>query len=98
LLLRAVEDTGNHSGKGMPVDFLLGSKAKKLIRFTHKADSVYRRGTHKTRCEWLALHTQLTTHRLLREVVTSRGYIIYKLTSEGRSLCDGQTTSARTCT
>jgi ATP-dependent DNA helicase RecQ len=84
LLLRAVDDTGNHSGKGLPVDFLVGSKAKKVVRFTHKLDSVYRRGTHKTKAEWMALHAQLTNQHLLREVATSRGFIVYKLTKEGR--------------
>lgn len=84
LLLQAVEDTGNHAGKGLPVNFLMGSKAKKVIRFNHKVNSVYRRGTHKTKAEWIAIHAQLTHLKLLREVVTGRGFIVYKLTPQGR--------------
>jgi len=84
LLLQAVEDTGNHAGRGLPVDFLMGSRAKKVIRFVHKVNSVYKRGTHKTKTEWVAIHGQLTHLNLLREVVTGRGFIVYKLTPEGR--------------
>jgi ATP-dependent DNA helicase RecQ len=86
LLLRAVEDTGNHSGKMLPVDFLLGSKSKKMARFSHKVGSVYRHGTHKLKADWIALHTQLTAVNLLREIATPRGYIVYKLTTTGRML------------
>jgi ATP-dependent DNA helicase RecQ len=86
LLLQAVDDTGNHAGKSMPVDFLLGSKSKKLARFVHKVGSAYRRGTHKTKAEWIAIHAQLTKLYLLREVATSRGFIVYKLTDAGRHL------------
>jgi ATP-dependent DNA helicase RecQ len=86
LLLQAVADTGDHSGTGLPVDFLLGSKAKKLVRFTYKSDSVYRRGRHKSKLAWIGIHRQLIALKLLREVVTSRGYIVYKLTPSGRAL------------
>lgn len=85
LLLQAVERTGNHSGKGLPVDFLLGSKAKKVARFVGTG-SVYRHGTHKTKVEWVAIHAQLLNLGLLREVVTSRGFVVYKLTREGHLL------------
>jgi ATP-dependent DNA helicase RecQ len=86
LLLQAVEDTGNHSGKILPVDFLLGSKSKKMARFLHKVGSVYRHGTHKPKADWMAIHAQLTAVNLLREIATPRGYIVYKLTNEGRML------------
>ena len=86
LLLQAVEDTGNHSGKVLPVDFLLGSKSKKVARFVHKVGSVYRHGTHRPKSDWIAIHAQLTAVHLLREVATSRGFIVYKLTAAGRTL------------
>jgi ATP-dependent DNA helicase RecQ len=86
LLLRAVSETGDHSGARLPVDFLLGSKSKKLVRFIQKADCVYNRGRHKTKSDWIGIHRQLTQQKLLREVVTSRGYVVYKLTASGRSL------------
>jgi ATP-dependent DNA helicase RecQ len=85
LLLQSIHDTGNYCGKGIPVDVLLGSKAKKVVRFAHKIGS-YRRGTHKTKAEWVAIHVQLTKSKLLREVVTPRGFVVYKLTREGRLL------------
>jgi ATP-dependent DNA helicase RecQ len=86
LLLQAVLDTGDHSGTGLPVDFLLGSKSKKLVRFRHKIDCVYNRGRHKKKSDWIGIHRQLTSQKLLREVVTTRGYVVYKLTASGRSL------------
>jgi ATP-dependent DNA helicase RecQ len=89
LLLQAVDETGNHSGRGLPIDYLMGSKSKKVLRFVGRhtiVDSAYRRGSHKTKAEWVAIHTQLTNVHLLREVATPRGFIVYKLTSEGRLL------------
>jgi superfamily II DNA helicase RecQ len=86
LLLQAVADTGDHSGTGLPIDFLLGSKAKKLLRFTYKIDCTHGCGRHKSKLDWTDIHRQLTTLKLLREVVTSRGYIVYKLTPSGRAL------------
>ena len=86
LLLQAVEDTGNHSGKILPVDFLLGSKSKKVARFVHKVGSVYCHGKHKPKAEWMKIHAQLTAVNLMKEVNTSRGFIVYKLTPEGRRL------------
>ena len=86
LLLQSVSETGDHSGTGLPIDFLLGSKSKKLLRFTHKIDCVYGQGRHKKTSDWISIHRQLSAQRLLREVVTSRGYVVYKLTASGRSL------------
>jgi ATP-dependent DNA helicase RecQ len=86
LLLQAVADTGDHSGTRLPIDFLLGSKSKKLSKFNHGTDSVYNHGRHRSKTDWINIHRQLTTTKLLREVVTSRGYIVYKLTVSGRAL------------
>jgi superfamily II DNA helicase RecQ len=85
LLLQAIVDTGNHSGSGLPIAFLLGSKSKKLVRFIHNMDCVYNRGRHKTRNDWINIHRQLITTKLLREVITSRGFIVYKITVNGLS-------------
>jgi ATP-dependent DNA helicase RecQ len=82
ILLQAIVTTGNHTGKRLPIDFLLGSKSKKVARFA--SCFCYRSGTHKTRDEWMVLHTHLQYLHLLRETVTPRGYLVYKITAAGR--------------
>lgn len=85
LLLSAISDTGNYSGRRTPIDFLLGSRSKKVLKFQHKTPNVYGRGSHRSSQEWTILHNQLNRHHLIHEVVTRKGYVIYKLTVTGRS-------------
>jgi len=84
LLLHAIATTGNHAGKRLPIDFLLGSRSKKVARFASCFG--YREGRHQSRDAWMVLHAHLLQVHLLREVVSSRGYVVYKLTSAGRSI------------
>jgi ATP-dependent DNA helicase RecQ len=83
LLLTAMKETGNYSGRRLPVDFLLGSKSKKLTRFRnlHKS-SVYAQGRHHSRETWIAIHRQLVDLKAIREVVTTRGYVVFKTTAD----------------
>lgn len=81
LLLRALAQTGNHHGRGVPVDFLLGSRKKNIrsfaLRYDEK-DSVYGRGRHLSRDDWMALHKKTVRHHGIREICTRQGYIIFK--------------------
>ena len=88
LLLRAVMCTGGYTGKCLPVDYLLGSKLKKVVRYIHHPESVYNRGRHRNRTYWLSIHKGLMKSRYLKEVITSRGFVVYKITKRGVSWMD----------
>jgi ATP-dependent DNA helicase RecQ len=85
LLLQALRQTGNHHGRGVPVDFLLGSK-KKNIRFLaeryQESDSVYGKGQYQSREDWIVLHKKTVHHQGIREICTRHGYIIFKTRDE----------------
>jgi ATP-dependent DNA helicase RecQ len=83
LLLTAIQQTGNFSGKRLPIDLLLGSKSKKVKRFIGRVNSVYHNGNHMVRSDWTRLYGTLIKKKLISEVITSRGYVIYKLTRQG---------------
>ena len=89
LLLGAIVHTGNYAGRGLPVDFVLGARTKNVTRFARDASTAYGRGKHRTRLEWILVHTSLVHAGLLREVVTTRGFVIYKLTESGHARLRG---------
>jgi ATP-dependent DNA helicase RecQ len=81
LLLQALRQTGNHHGRGVPVDFLLGSRKKNILLFAERyqeVNSVYGKGQYRSREEWIALHKKTVQHRGIREICTRHGYIIFK--------------------
>jgi ATP-dependent DNA helicase RecQ len=83
LLLTAIHQTGNYSGKRLPIDFLLGSKSKKLKRFVKVPNSVYNNGKHLSAGQWMNLYHVIIKRKFIREIITARGYVIYKLTLLG---------------
>ena len=86
LLLRAAHETGGYSGRRLPIDLLLGSKSKKIRRFVHGGTTVYAKGCHHTSVEWSRIHRQLVVLELLQEIVTNRGFVVYRLTSAGTGI------------
>jgi ATP-dependent DNA helicase RecQ len=86
LLLCAIAQTGDYAGKRMPIDFLLGSKNKKLKRFVHCPTSVFGKGRYLTRTKWVAVHYQACHKKFIHEILTHRGYTVYKLTNSGKSM------------
>ena len=85
LLLMAVKQTGNYSGKRLPIDFLLGSNSKKLKRFKKMPGSVHNHGRHLQFDEWVHIFNALVACKLIREVITNRGYVIYQITPSAKS-------------
>lgn len=89
-LLRAINETGNYSGKTLPVDYLLGSKNKKvrrvLGRFKNDWSSVYGKGKHIPRTKWYLVFDRLVEFGYIRKILTSAMFIIYKTTTEGHQL------------
>lgn len=79
LLLRAIRETGNYSGVHLPIDFLLGVRSARVRRFRSAKYTVYGRGRHRDRTDWVYIHGQMVEQRVLREIVTNRGFVVYKL-------------------
>ena len=99
LLLRAVLDSGEVYGLGIPIQLLLGSHSKDVQRVREYAHMwVFGRGAHKSKEYWQALAQQLsegdTPHRDLLGVEATRGmsgtysYNRYYLTPGGHAFVE----------
>ncbi|MDA9932940.1 RecQ family ATP-dependent DNA helicase [Gammaproteobacteria bacterium] len=92
ILVASINDTGNYAGKGLPIDFLLGSKSKKLRRFVHNNNhNVYGKGKHHNRAFWISVYDHLIVQKIVKEIITPKGYVIYKLTKSGRTFLNTRT-------
>lgn len=85
LLLTAIKQTGNYSGKRLPIDFLLGSNSRKLKRFKKIQGSVHNHGRHLRFEEWVQIFNVIIARHLVKEIITTRGYAIYRIVSNAMS-------------
>ena len=84
LLCQTIHELGNNYGKTIPIDYLHGSKNKKIRmviqrRSTYGKMTTYGKGKHITKEKWKQIHDRLVTNGTIQEHLTPGGYIIYKI-------------------
>lgn len=85
LLVRALEQTGNHHGRMVPIDYLLGKRKKNILTLQRRSsrgggdEKVFGKGRHLTRLGWMTFHRHCVEKGHIREICTPKGYVIFKV-------------------